>query len=54
MGTRLVCETHLEICGKSKKCCITEIEDQQEKQAALIRNRKPKTRRLWDILLDEE
>lgn len=50
-GTRMVCAEHLEICGK-KRCCITEIEEQQEKQAAIIRNRLGK--RFWNLLFDED
>jgi hypothetical protein len=37
---RMVCGPQLEICGQ-KKCCITEVEEQQEKQAAIVRNRRP-------------
>ncbi|CAF3622594.1 unnamed protein product, partial [Rotaria sp. Silwood2] len=36
MRHRMVCAPHREICGK-KICCITEVEEQQEKQAAIIR-----------------
>ncbi|CAF1053046.1 unnamed protein product [Rotaria sp. Silwood1] len=53
IGRRMVCAPHLEICGK-KICCITEVEEQQEKQAAIIRNRNPKLKRFWKILLDED
>jgi hypothetical protein len=53
MGLRLVCAASLEVCGK-KICCITEVEEQQEKQAAIIRNRNPKLKRFWKLLLDEE
>jgi hypothetical protein len=52
MGRRLVCAPSLEVCGKIK-CCITEVEEQQEKQAAIIRNRNPKPTRLWNLLLDQ-
>ncbi|CAF1416214.1 unnamed protein product [Rotaria sordida] len=52
MGHRIVCAPSLEICGK-KMCCITEVEEQQEKQAAIIRNR-PKSKRIWKILLDDD
>ena len=45
MGQRMVCAHHLEICGLKKVCCITEIEEQQEKQAALLR--KPKAIKYW-------
>ncbi|CAF4919696.1 unnamed protein product, partial [Rotaria sp. Silwood2] len=41
MRHRMVCAPHREICGK-KICCITEVEEQQEKQAAIIRKRPPK------------
>ncbi|CAF1456222.1 unnamed protein product [Adineta steineri] len=53
MGRRMVCSPHLEICGK-KTCCITEVEEQQEKQAAIIRNRNPKLKRFWNELFNEE
>ena len=53
MGRRIVCAPHLEICGK-KNCCITEVEEQQEKQAAIIRNRNPKLKRFWNALLDAD
>ncbi|CAF3645076.1 unnamed protein product [Rotaria sordida] len=43
MGHRIVCAPSLEIWGK-KMCCITEVEEQQEKQAAIIRNRRPKSK----------
>ncbi len=52
-GRRIVCAPHLEICGK-KICCITEVEEQQERQAAIIRNRNPKLIGLLDTLTDEE
>ncbi len=51
MGHRIVCAPHLEICGK-KTCCITEVEEQQEKQAAIIRNRNPKSERILDLLME--
>ncbi len=53
MGRRMVCAPSLEVCGK-KICCITEVEEQQEKQAAILRNRNPKLKRLLYALLDEE
>ena len=53
MGRRMVCAAHLEICGK-RICCITEVEEQQEKQAAILRNRNPKLKRLWEELFDED
>jgi hypothetical protein len=53
MGLRIVCAQHLEICGK-KTCCITEVEEQQERQAAINRNRNPKSKRFWRLLLDNE
>jgi hypothetical protein len=53
MGRRMVCAASLEVCGK-KICCITEVEEQQEKQAAIIRNRNPKLKRFWQLLLDED
>ena len=53
MGRRMVCAPHLGLCGK-KVCCITEVEEQEEKQAAIIRNRQPKSIRMWEDLLDED
>jgi hypothetical protein len=53
MGLRIVCAQHLEICGK-KTCCITEVEEQQERQAAINRNRNPKLTGFWDMLNGEE
>ena len=52
MGRRLVCAPSLEVCGKTPKCCVTEVEEQQEKQAAIIRNR-PKSKRFWNLLIDQ-
>ncbi|UJR37555.1 hypothetical protein I4U23_030256 [Adineta vaga] len=52
MGRRMVCAPHLEICGK-KICCITEVEEQQEKQAAILRNRNRNLKRFFNELLDE-
>jgi hypothetical protein len=52
-GHRIVCAPNLEICGK-KNCCITEVEEQQERQAAIIRNRNPKLKRFWNLLLNRE
>ncbi|CAF3765128.1 unnamed protein product [Rotaria sp. Silwood1] len=42
-GHRIVCASHRKICGK-KTCCITEVEVQQDKQASIIRNRRPKSK----------
>ncbi|CAF1118968.1 unnamed protein product [Adineta ricciae] len=53
MGRRMVCAAHLEICGK-KICCITEVEEQQEKQAALLRNRNRSLKRFIGALLNED
>ena len=53
MGRRMVCAAHLEICGK-KICCVTEVEEQQEKQAALLRNRNRSLKRFIDALLNED
>lgn len=54
MGHRMVCAPSLEVCGK-KICCITEVEEQQEKQAAIIRNRNPKSKRiLYRLVNDDE
>jgi hypothetical protein len=50
----MVCAPHLEICGKKKICCITEVEEQQEKQAALFRDRTGKLKRFLEILLNED
>lgn len=53
-GIRMVCAPHLDLCGSGKKtCCITEVQEQEEKQAAIIRNRYPKSKRFWQLLLDE-
>ena len=50
----MVCAPHLDLCGSGKKtCCITEVQEQEEKQAAIIRNRYPKSKRFWQLLLDE-
>lgn len=49
----MVCAPHSGICRKTT-CCITEVEEQQEKQAAFIRNRNPKLQRLWELLADED
>lgn len=51
---RMVCAAHLELCGKNKICCITEVEEQQEKQAALIRNRNEKLKRFFNLFLNED
>lgn len=51
-GIRMVCAPHLNICSK-KTCCITEVQEQEEKQAEIIRNRLPKSKRFWQLLLDE-
>ncbi|CAF3439235.1 unnamed protein product [Rotaria socialis] len=51
-GHRIVCAPSLEICGK-KICCVTEVEEQQERQAAVLRNRNPSPKRLLQMLLDE-
>jgi hypothetical protein len=53
MGHRMVCAAHLELCGK-KLCCITEVEEQQEKQAAVIRNRNPKSKRFWNTMFNDK
>lgn len=53
MGTRMVCAAHLGICGK-KICCITEVEEQQEKQAAAFRNRDRRLERFLQILHEDE
>ncbi|CAF3321358.1 unnamed protein product [Rotaria sp. Silwood2] len=42
-GHRVVCAHHQKICG-TKTCCITEVEAQQEKQASIFRNRRPKSK----------
>jgi len=54
-GVRIVCAPSLEICGK-KRCCITEVEEQREKQAAIIRNRNGnrQLKRFWDLILNED
>ena len=51
VGHRMVCAPHRKICGK-KICCITEVEEQQEKQDAIIRNRESKLKRFWKMLLN--
>lgn len=48
----MVCAAHLEICG-NKICCITEVEEQQEKQAAAFRPKSPKLKRVLERLFDE-
>jgi len=50
----MVCAPSLEICGKKKTCCITEVEEQQEKQAALFRDRNIKLKRFLKMLLNKD
>ncbi|CAM4810004.1 unnamed protein product [Rotaria magnacalcarata] len=52
LGHRMACAPHLKICGK-KTCCITEVEQQQERQAAIIRNRNPKLKHMLSKIMGQ-
>ncbi|CAF3256842.1 unnamed protein product [Rotaria socialis] len=52
LGHRIVCAPHRKICGK-KTCCVTEVEEQQERQAAIIRNRNPKLKQMLSKIMGQ-